>query len=98
MHPYSSGHPRSVCAPFWSFLIGELKPARRRLSPWLHQAAGEVEASLVNNSEKQLEAAHPVSMLTLEPIPKVTASKPFYAGGAKVEVWGVTVGSIELPP
>ena len=57
VHPYSSGHPRSVCAPFWSFLIMELKPAGRRLGPWLHQAAGEVEASLVNNSEKQLEAA-----------------------------------------
>ena len=57
VHPYSSGHPRSVCAPFWSFPMVELKPAGRRLGPWLHQAAGEVEASLVNNSEKQLEAA-----------------------------------------
>ena len=57
VHPYSSSHPRSVCAPFWSFLIMELKPAGRRLGPWLHQAEGEVEASLVNNSEKQLEAA-----------------------------------------
>lgn len=98
VHPYSSGHPRSVCAPFGSLPIVELKSAGRQLSPWLHQAAGKVEASPVNNSEKQLEAAHPVSVLTLEPVPKIIASKPLYAGRAKVEVWGVTVGSAELPP
>lgn len=62
VHPYSSGHPRSVCAPFGSLPIVELKSAGRQLSPWLHQAAGKVEASPVNNSEKQLEAAHPVSV------------------------------------
>lgn len=66
--------------------------------PLAHQASGEVEAGLVNNSEKQLEATHPMSVLTLEPVSKVTASKPFYAGHAKVEVWGVTIGSVELPP
>ena len=69
-------------------------PAR----PLAHQASGEVQAGLVNNPEKQLEATHPISVLTLEPVPKVTASKPFYAGHATVAVWGVSTGSVELPP
>ena len=69
-------------------------PAR----PLAHQASGEVQAGLVNNPEKQLEATHPMSVLTLEPVPKVTASKPFYAGHATVAVWGVSTGSVELPP